>query len=334
MNIKTRLLIALLVISVLPLGLVGYAALQGMGRLSTLAIDESTTALTHLGEDIIHQRAVCVADQVALYLEAHPELLSASPETLEADTRLAALTVQPVGETGYTALYDSDAVTHFHANPALIGADLHTLAERLPGFWTILEASLDGAAVDGYYEWQEADGSLRDKYMSCAPVAGTPFRVAATTYIDEFSRPVVATQTRIAGILSQLAGYLAGILILVGVFTVGLAFWLARGLSRPILAITDAAAAIERGDFEAIALNQVAQRSDELGRLAHVFQRMGQEVQSREQRLKQQVKLLKIEIDEAKRAREVNEIIDTNFFQDLQTRAAELRRRRQELGKG
>ncbi len=59
MKITTRLLIAFLMVSVAPLGLIGYAALQGMQNLSALAIAESSMALNELGEDIIRQRTAC-----------------------------------------------------------------------------------------------------------------------------------------------------------------------------------------------------------------------------------------------------------------------------------
>ncbi|MDY0092439.1 MAG: HAMP domain-containing protein [Candidatus Vecturithrix sp.] len=49
----------------------------------------------------------------------------------------------------------------------------------------------------------------------------------------------------------------------------------------------------------------------------------------REQSLKQEIKQLRIEIDEAKRKKEVKEITETETFQSLQAKAAELRRRRQ-----
>ena len=47
----------------------------------------------------------------------------------------------------------------------------------------------------------------------------------------------------------------------------------------------------------------------------------------REQGLKQEILQLRIEIDETKRKQEVSEIVDTDFFSDLQARAQEIRRR-------
>jgi len=52
----------------------------------------------------------------------------------------------------------------------------------------------------------------------------------------------------------------------------------------------------------------------------------------REQSLRQEIQQLRIEIDEAKRQQQVSEIVDTDFFQDLQVRARAMRgRRRQSL---
>jgi phosphoglycerate-specific signal transduction histidine kinase len=69
----------------------------------------------------------------------------------------------------------------------------------------------------------------------------------------------------------------------------------------------------------------VTLRSDELGRLARVFQRMAVEVQAREQRLKQQIQELRIEIDEVKKAQQVAEITETDYFYQLKQRAKDLR---------
>ena len=89
--------------------------------------------------------------------------------------------------------------------------------------------------------------------------------------------------------------------------------------------ITAAAAAIESGVYEPESLNEVTQRSDALGQLARVFQSMMREVYAREQRLLQQVAALRIEIDETKKAREVAEIVNTDYFASLQQKAQEFR---------
>ncbi len=52
----------------------------------------------------------------------------------------------------------------------------------------------------------------------------------------------------------------------------------------------------------------------------------------REQSLHQQIQQLKIEIDEAKRHKQVSEIVDTDFFQGLKSKAHALRQRRSSAG--
>jgi HAMP domain-containing protein len=94
---------------------------------------------------------------------------------------------------------------------------------------------------------------------------------------------------------------------------------------RNVDRVTDAAAAVEAGEFDPETIAQVAARRDELGRLARVFQQMVREVRAREQRLKQEVQQLRIEIDETRTARQVSEITETDYFQDLQRKADRLR---------
>lgn len=89
--------------------------------------------------------------------------------------------------------------------------------------------------------------------------------------------------------------------------------------------VTSAAVAVEAGIYRPESLDEVAERTDELGQLARVFQRMVNEVYSREQRLKQEVAELRIEIDHANRARQVAEITETEYFQQLQAKATRLR---------
>lgn len=66
--------------------------------------------------------------------------------------------------------------------------------------------------------------------------------------------------------------------------------------------VTEAATRIEAGTFAEESLAKVADRSDALGRLAKVFQRMAREVHAREQRLKQQLEQLRCDIEDHQRA--------------------------------
>ena len=96
---------------------------------------------------------------------------------------------------------------------------------------------------------------------------------------------------------------------------------------RDVAHVTAAAATVENGAFEAESLTDVAGRSDELGRLARVFQRMALEIQAREKQLRKQIQELRIEIDEVKKARQVAEITETSYFSQLQEKARQFRQR-------
>lgn len=91
--------------------------------------------------------------------------------------------------------------------------------------------------------------------------------------------------------------------------------------------VTSAAVAVENGIYEPECLDTVAKRTDALGQLARVFQRMAREVYNREENLKRQVAELRIEIDEVKKARQVAEITETDYFLELQNKAYLLRNR-------
>ena len=94
--------------------------------------------------------------------------------------------------------------------------------------------------------------------------------------------------------------------------------------------VIEAAAAVEEGTFDRDSLSPVAGRGDALGKLARVFQKMAREVHAREQSLREQVQALSVEIDDAKKARQVAEITETEYFRELCAKAQKLRQRRGE----
>ncbi len=95
---------------------------------------------------------------------------------------------------------------------------------------------------------------------------------------------------------------------------------------QQVARLTATAAAVEAGRYEPESVDEVAQRTDALGQLARVFQRMIREVYAREQRLQQQVQELRIEVDHARQARQVSQITGTDYFQQLRGKAHDLRR--------
>ena len=97
---------------------------------------------------------------------------------------------------------------------------------------------------------------------------------------------------------------------------------------RQVETVTAAAAAVEAGTYDPEQLAPVAARPDALGALARVFGHMACEVRAREERLRQEVLQLRVEIDETRKAREVADVTETDYFRELQEKAAALRARR------
>jgi CheY-like chemotaxis protein len=89
--------------------------------------------------------------------------------------------------------------------------------------------------------------------------------------------------------------------------------------------LTEAAAAVQNATYTASVLDSVAARTDALGNLARVFQTMAHEVHVREERLKQQVQELRIEIDQSRQATQVAEITESDYFKSLRGQAQNLR---------
>jgi two-component system, cell cycle response regulator len=89
--------------------------------------------------------------------------------------------------------------------------------------------------------------------------------------------------------------------------------------------VVDAAIAMEAQRFDPATLESVSTRTDALGQMARVFTRMARNVQRREDRLKEQVRELSIEIDHTRSAQRAAEVTETEYFQNLERRVDELR---------
>jgi predicted Zn finger-like uncharacterized protein len=267
----------------------GYLYLRQLENLSNLITQESTKAVTQLGEQIIAEKARSVASQARLYLLSRPDL---KKEGFDADPEFKKLAVQKVGLTGYSALHgvpDNQGIWRnwAHTNPKIVGLDMSTLTgpmgNNFPGFWKVFSNGKDGKESSGYYKWQEPDGSFRDKYMVCAPVEGTPYYVAATTYLDEFTKPVKEMEAKAIAISTNtrniVLGILGGTLLLIGIIV---ALYGTRLTSR-IKKLTSVAEQISVGEMDAEI--PVTSR-DEIGDLAEAIRRMQESIRLSIERLR------------------------------------------------
>ncbi len=285
----------------------------------------SETILKQMAEDFLRQKALDVALQLELYLQAHPAMTVAD---LQNDFKFKEMAVQPVGKTGYTAVFESDtAIVRFHKNPDTVNLDLHSLSHKLPDFWVILKASLDGRHSQGYYQWKEPNGDLRAKFMHIAPLRsktaeGIRFNVAATTYISEFTRSIQAAQD-VSGSTTRFLTMTAnrtiasfgntGFLFMgIGVALVlTMACWAGLYFSRAITHLREATTTVNQGNFD-IRLQRIM--SGDVGELIEDFNRMiaqlatttvrKEELEASEKKLKTANEKLHREIAERQQAEE------------------------------
>jgi PAS domain S-box-containing protein len=223
----------------------------------------SEAVLRQIAENFIRHKALDVVLQLELFLKAHPDM---TVEELQRNPEFREIAVQPIGK-GYTAVQDSDtAVNRFHKDPKIENLDLHSLADKLPEFWSIMDASLGGKYARGYYRWKDPDGKIRDKFMYIAPLGqktadGVRFGVAATTYIDEFTSSIQAAQdvshgttrylmstvNRLTESFRTMGFEFMGLGI---VLVLGLAYWLGTYFSRAITSLRQATRSINQGNFD------------------------------------------------------------------------------------
>jgi HAMP domain-containing protein len=110
------------------------------------------------------------------------------------------------------------------------------------------------------------------------------------------------------------------IVIMLGVnILIGLA--ISAWLLRPIKNLMKAAKEIEEESFDPEELTSVAQRKDELGQMARVFQEMGSTVAERQNGMKSQLRKLREEKDEAKKMAIASQIGQGDSLQSILNRS-------------
>ena len=288
-GLKTKMLVLFFL---LPIFLFATSSMLVMHQVNTLTAqmtEDSARVVNEMAEDKVADIARSVARQCKLYLLLHPNL---NKEDFYNDIGFKGLAIQRVGMTGYTALYElpgKDGIwrTWSHVNPKIIGINMKKLEKPLgknfAGFWRVYTGVKNQKESKGYYTWQDKDGSFKNKFMVCTPIDGTPYIIAATTYLDEFTQKQSLLSKRSWEMSNRIQKTIwliwLGTLILVG--TVVLVY--GYRLSRRIKSLTDIAERISIGELEATIPTQ---SKDEIGELADSISRMQDSIRLSIERLR------------------------------------------------
>jgi HAMP domain-containing protein len=270
-----KLLTATLLLVVTPLFIANYLSIQDLGSLGNTAMTNSTKELDGLAGKIIIQKARDAAKQVEIYVKYHPGITF---KQLQDDPYMQEIALQKVGEKdGYVCMYVAEtAIMLIHPNSTLINYDMKGLREKLPSWWTIFGPSLTGTESTGPYDWLEKDGSHRAKYMTMTPVAikveGKTLMIAATTYIDEFSKPAVETKASIAAAVATTQKRALTIFGIIALLSMIVVYFLSKAITVPLKKLKRAGEEIAKGNLD---MDVSAGKSyDEIGDLATSFEQM------------------------------------------------------------
>ena len=288
-GIRAKMLMLFLFVPIVFMAGAGLFYLWQFETTTDLLTRESAKIVNRMAEEKIADIASAVAMQCKLYLLSHPEL---KKEDFSQDIGFKSLAVQKVGLTGYTALYQlpgTDGVwrTWAHINPKIIAIDMSTLKkplkENFDGFWKVYIGVKGGRKSQGYYTWQDKDGTFRDKFMVCTPIAGTRFVIAATTYMDEFTGPVRRMEANAKAFTDKAKmvtlAILGATLLLIGLIV----SIYGHRLTGKIRSLTEVADRISVGE---LGMDIDTKSKDEIGDLAEAIARMQDSIRLSIERLR------------------------------------------------
>lgn len=175
-----------------------------------------------------------------------------------------------------------------------------------------LEGTVDQPAYQGAFGlWITAYTPITD--ASGAVIGGLLYDVPLK-YVD-----AVQAELRSRLIPIMIASYVVMALLVIG---------LATSLTRPLKRLNTATQRVADGEYD-LDVKALVPRwlPDEMSTLARSFATMSEKVAARERSLTQEVRKLRVEIDEVRRAKSVADITETQFFAELVEKAARERLR-------
>ncbi len=283
----------LLLFFFVPVCLVVVASGLYLWQLDTLTrkiSNDSHLIVERLSHERVNDTARMVANQCKLYLDAKPYL---AREEFNQDAEFRNLALQKVGETGYTCIYavpdkEGHSGLWVHPNERIVGIDLPPAMKKAMGtqyqaWLNIYKGAYNGKASSGNYKWKEKDGSIRDKYMTCQPVKGTDFVVAATTYVDEINRDVHLLKHTAHQMTHKTKMIVMGVLAVTLMMMGSIVLFYSHKLKGNLTKLIDAAEKISVGDLD----TEIDVRTkDEISDLAETISRMQESIRLSIERLR------------------------------------------------
>ncbi|MCF8095016.1 MAG: zinc-ribbon domain-containing protein [Desulfobacteraceae bacterium] len=287
-SLRAKIFILFFFIPILLFACAGYFYLIQMDKLSGLMTKGTSEGMTELAQKVVKNKGITVANQVKLYLEAHPDLEEGD---LYFNQEFKDIAVQKVGETGYTVLNAAPTEEEpwhivVHPREDLIGAPI---VEKIKAklneknyrrFKKLHDEALETNEVStGYYRFLDD----KEKFQAMVPVEGTNYWTIATTYLDEFTQPVNQMEAKAARIGTNFRNIV--LLIVIGaIVLLGLIVsFYGTVLIRRLRKLTAVAEQISVGEMDAEV--PITSR-DETGDLAEAIQRMQDSIRLSIERLR------------------------------------------------
>jgi methyl-accepting chemotaxis protein len=204
------------------------------------------------------------------------------------------------------------------------GEEMTADSEGEDEFGFFVDGLEEEVAYDKVYEYYDDDDNLKYMFGLASPIendAGESIG-GIVVYID--INDFVAT-------LNKISAWLIVAFVLIYAVVAGIVLWVTGSATSQLRTLNAAALRVAEGDYTPIKVKS-QMIGDEVATLAAVFNTMLDKVRGREETLKKRVAELEIVIDSKKREQQVNEIVDSEFFQDLTARAAKLRGNRKAGG--
>lgn len=263
MEIRTKIILTLICVSIIPLILAGAAGFYNINKISNVAIDITSSALREQSEISVEQQVQKISSSVSMY--ANKIQKGGNYKPLQYNPEFINLIIQVIGASGYTFLVHSDGsqnTVFMHPNPRFLNKDVNAL-EIAP----LNKIITDIAKTRGSYK-----AMVKDQFVFVHSVHNNlPFYMVAIVPNSDIEKPIETLKKEIDASKKQFMfqyntfGIIVTALALIFALIFGIRF------VRPISHLTHVAEKISMGDLKtSIDIDS----EDEIGELANALRRM------------------------------------------------------------